>query len=77
MGWFNAWLAEWLLTFEELFDQILVYEELVRAGGIEKSQLGASVHVVHDVLATNDDNNRDEIITTNHGATRMEALHLL
>lgn len=60
----NAGSAAWFLTsaacdtFEALFDRILIYEELVRAGGIGKSQAGASVHVVDDAYATNDYNNR-------------------
>ena len=56
----NAGSAAWFLTsatcdtFEALFDRILIYEELVHAGGIEKIQSGASVHAVDEVFATTD-----------------------
>lgn len=60
----NAGSVVWFLTsttcdtFEELFDKILVYEELVRVRRIEKCQSRAYIHVVDDVFATNNYNNR-------------------
>lgn len=59
----NARSTTWFLTsatcttFEALFDQILVYEELVCAGGIKKTKTATSIHILGGAFATNDYHN--------------------